>query len=977
MQKSIYPYLTDPRTYSDFDRRCVKVPSWQTFDDKTQFMTLRLFAEKDRQLLNFKGDLDLYTKQFPLGNVIWPFFRTLYADNFKDFVEEIKKRKLYLFDVWGHVPGTETDPGMRGGSHFIPPSGCVEYLEEALGEFFLGIDNGEQDGRYIGLYAAQCCAASDRQKAYLNFHRFFEVMGNDLGNKLSALISLTFGHYFLKEGNTMLLGAETAQGLISSQIFYSFIRGAGKQYGVLWFGNASVWSRWGYKNYSVEKDQKYEDPSSGDSYSMGPWCGTSLSLLRRLLYSHYLYNCAIIGFEQSWMLGENTEKRILCEPVPLEYAPETRVLSPIGKIQAGAVKFVDKYGVPGVMYAPLGLLFDFYSGWTVPRHLYVEKLYQVWGNVPYSHGDYLSHNVFSLVYPGYEDSSYYRDERGYMSPTPFGDIAEVIFSDAHLQSLSKYSTIIISTDISASQELKDKLQRFIESGKRVVISAGNLLKFKDGLCGVMVNEQILQVQKSQAVTVHEQTVQEDYNFNIRSLSTDNCDVIADCAGIPLVVEKHYGKGIMTVVLSDYGLAQDAVENSGDGSFNGRTLEQPLVNPYPLLKHVKMVFESILEELKLFDVSNTELCFIVCRRDKLNYRIGIFNNSLNPQSFKINSFIGQIEKIKELEINDNEHHEPGYLPAGFSVEAICSDTNSVISGMNVRLFDITLRDEQLHLLPSPTPLEASGKLYLSVQNDRTLKEQILLRETFFEHFCGIKVDWKYFADKAVEFTKEEALWLKRQKVDIIVDFSSNMNFYPDLTLVDNIKTRYEHTLTKISHVFDLMAHCNASNALFSLHRKPQNRMTDELISQRLAENVRQLCDMAMDKGINIHLQCHPYKYYGYLQQMSDFINHLNIENLYLAVNTSHTIMMEKETPAIIPSNAKLNLLLISSPIRDIHCQMYDVHLPVSSGSFSEEIKKLIASVGTDAKVVLDGCYKNQDEEYADIKWVNTQTLNSGF
>jgi hypothetical protein len=74
-------------------------------------------------------------------------------------------------------------------------------------------------------------------------------MGDDLGHKHAALVSLNFGHYFLKEGTYTLIGAETAQGLPNSQVYYAFIRGGGKQYGVPWFGNASVWNRWGYKTY--------------------------------------------------------------------------------------------------------------------------------------------------------------------------------------------------------------------------------------------------------------------------------------------------------------------------------------------------------------------------------------------------------------------------------------------------------------------------------------------------------------------------------------------------------------------------------------------------------------------------------------------------------------------------------------------------------------------------------------------------------
>ena len=128
----------------------------------------------------------------------------------------------------------------------------VRHLQRVLGDRFLGIDNGEQDGRYIWATAEQQCPREQSRLAqYLSFQRHFQKLCDELGNHMTALSSLTLGHYFLKEGNHVLLGAETAQALPNSQLYYAFIRGAGKQYGVHWFGNASVFNRWGWKDYGA------------------------------------------------------------------------------------------------------------------------------------------------------------------------------------------------------------------------------------------------------------------------------------------------------------------------------------------------------------------------------------------------------------------------------------------------------------------------------------------------------------------------------------------------------------------------------------------------------------------------------------------------------------------------------------------------------------------------------------------------------
>ncbi len=187
-------------------------------------------------------------------------------------------------------------PGI-GFEQFKPPAEALKLLDAKLGPRWLGMDVGEQDGRYIGLYAPQMYPTSaSRLEQYFNFQRHFQRMTDDLGNKVSALLSLNFGHYLLKEGVYTLLGAETAQGLPNSQVYYAFIRGAGKQYGVLWFGNASIYNRWGFKTYGGAGVDQF-------NYRYGPTQGTSLSLLKRLLYSGILYNCADRRFRERLFRG--------------------------------------------------------------------------------------------------------------------------------------------------------------------------------------------------------------------------------------------------------------------------------------------------------------------------------------------------------------------------------------------------------------------------------------------------------------------------------------------------------------------------------------------------------------------------------------------------------------------------------------------------------------------------------------------------
>ena len=301
----VYVTLENAKEHPDYERRHVQPPNWDTFGGRVHFTALRGFGMKDDNAIGYAEELTKYVDTYGLGDVVWPSYDLIFAKNIGDVADEFKKRNLFLFDIWGYVPGS--GPGGYW-QQFKPPAGVFDVLESKLGDHWLGMDIGEQDGRYIGGYASQMYPISDdRFEQYLNFQRHFERMTDELGNKNSTLVSLNYGHYFLKEGVYTLIGAETAQGLPNGQVYYSFIRGAGKQYGVPWFGNASVWNRWGYKSYGGE----------GDDH--GPTKGTSLSLLKRLMYTHVLYNCVLVGFEAGWI--------------------EKDALTPIGTIQASAAKW--------------------------------------------------------------------------------------------------------------------------------------------------------------------------------------------------------------------------------------------------------------------------------------------------------------------------------------------------------------------------------------------------------------------------------------------------------------------------------------------------------------------------------------------------------------------------------------------------------------------------------------------------------------
>ncbi len=920
----IYPRLADPREHPDYARHWVKPPDWDTFGNQTQFVALRGFAVENDRIVKYAEEMDAYTKTHDLCSVIWPSYPIMFAQNLGELADEIKQRDLFLFDIWGYVPGS--GPGGYW-TQYRPDPSQYALLESKLGDHWLGMDVGEQDGRYIGGYASQMHPIStDRFQQYLNFQRHFERMGDELGNKLSTLVSLNFGHYFLKEGLYTTIGAETAQALPNSQVYYAFIRGAGKQYGVPWFGNASVWNRWGYKSYG------------GEGPDHGQRKGTSLNLLKRLLYSHILYNCVFVGFESGWLDGNG--------------------LTPIGTIQQEAKRWVRENGSPGVMITPIAIMTDFYAGWTFPRHLYSGDIYRVWGNLPYEPGDYLTDDVINLLYPGYQNSSYYHDETGFQAATPYGDAADCLLSDAPEWLLNRYAVLVLTGEISGGVELRDKLARYLDAGGHLVITAGNLKELPGGLSGITTGE-AREMAAGTTVTMGDVAFREDQPFLLHALVLpEGVNVPARCGEIPAAGEIPCGNGRLTVLASPFGVAETPAVSAPIPN----TTDKPLPMPYPLLKHVRRILEDLFSRQTLF-TAGEGLSVITCRKAPGEYTLGLCNNGLTPKPFSIVSNVGAIESIHELPLDMSEKSAPGFLPEGSENAAVGRDDATTMAGGSVRIFSVRIQEQKITEIPfTPVKLNNQGR-GLALNTPHTIKEAVLARPTFFDHFDSVLIDWRYLHEKEAAALRRESGWLARQRLRIYVDLSSGLNLFPDLRLVNN-DDAYQESRNAVRAVVDKMPALGAKDVILTLHRGPENNFTGEQASASFDATVREICAQAAQNGITVYLRM-SMKGLSNPNEMMAFSQRVGASNLLFAPSFALLVHRRIAPDALKPEFLeKTGLWLASAPGYDNNGALWSLSQPLCHRIDTGVLRSYIQRAPK-AAVVLDSVYASQDEEYLDL------------
>lgn len=917
----IYSYPMDPRQHPDDIRRYVKPPDNKIFGNQVQFISLRSLDD------DYKKSLDDYTIKYSLGNIVWPSYPLIYRKDLPAVVQELKKRGLFLFDLWGYVPGSG-----KGGywQQFVVPEKSLELFEKELGDHWLGMDNGEQDGRYVGGFSNQMIpVGGSREQQYLNFQNHFQGLTDRLGNKMATLVSLNFGHYFLKEGEYTLIGAETAQGLPNAQLYYSFIRGAGKQYGVPWFGNASVWNRWGWKNYSgITSDNGGETE------------GTSLSLLKRLIYSHIMYNCVAAGFESSFF-NKNNE------------------LSPIGRIQQSANKWVNKYGNPGTLYTPVAVMLDFFSGWTFPRHLYTGNIYRVWGNLPYEEGDYLTDGILDIFYPGYQDASYFHNETGFITPTPFGDVVDCLLSDCPSWLLQQYPVLIIGNKLKGGHEIKDKLQKYVENGGHLIITSGSLENLPGGLFDIETGKDDFTFDLNSGVLYKSTLIEETSVMKVRELIfPEETNIIASCNNIPVVIERSSGHGKITVFASPFGLSQvphKLPESTPDAHLN---------TPFPLLNHVKSVLGDIFHSMEIFDTGG-DLSLITCHKSKGDYLVAVCNNSWNEKPFQIISNAGKILKISEFPLDCSEQKSVGFLPKG-TISKTGKNTGKTIAGGDIRIFSIKLEEKNIEEIPFIQPVPNPVKRGLTLGNITSIKEEILLRPTFFQHFDRIIIDWKYLDKKEKSALAEESGWIKRQGLNVIVDFSSGINLFPDLRLVNNDSLEYGKSMQTIRSVIDKMDALGAEDLILTTHRSIENNFTSEEFHESLLNSIKEICKYSGKYNINVNLRMNTGRDAENINVVAALVASVKEPNLYPAPSSA-LLLMDPEKLAeniSILKSLKYRILLVGAPEKDIYGVLWNINKPLRNFTDNQALTTLLHSC-KDCSFVLDCIYNDPDEEYLDI------------
>jgi hypothetical protein len=415
-----------------------------------------------------------------------------------------------------------------------------------------------------GLTRRQAC------EAWRSFYLGLQPLGIYLrqtpaqrGFNLAATSVYAFSaHYAYEMGVELLLLERDNDDIGDLQTGTAFLRGAARQYGRPWGIDISEW-----------RDLS-DAPTAYDDH-MRQVSGWSLSYHKRHLYLSYMAGANVIQLEA---MGYQTGG---------ELNPFGRLVEEFGDFALRRHKDV---GRPVVTTA---LMLDHDHGFEPRFGRWCQGDYVWYWKLPYSDGDYMTHNMLNLLFPGYWRSGTLvpgapttpqaynaalvagADPRPWepMGESTWGDQFDVLLSDAQPSALRQYKTILLVGGIELNPKLQGVLRPWVEGGGTLVVNAAQAHSADPAFLGCRLSSEERVASASEGVADHRPRAEPTYSYAVATPGQANI-LARTPSGDPLVVENRIGRGTVVTALPRYLMDQAKTQVLNVG----RRLVDTLVRP---------------------------------------------------------------------------------------------------------------------------------------------------------------------------------------------------------------------------------------------------------------------------------------------------------------------------------------------------------------------------------------------------------------
>lgn len=337
----------------------------------------------------------------------------------------------------------------------------------------------------------------------------------------------------------------------------AFSRGAARQYGKPWktyvaTHDDDVHFMMPYR-YNINSSSSFIMPKErklmnwGGYFMLGDLMGVTREDYDKFYIHPYMSGTNILYEESAHhhMLAKFDYRKIAGEdPLVVNLREPKTYLS---EITSRYVRFYDeviKKHDRGVAYTPVAMLWDHTHG--------ILKQYSslIWDTFPLNEGDNHIWGIVKACYP-YEKSIYYNRV---FKRCPFGDIFDVITTQASAQVMESYPVILLCGNVEFNAGLAEKVTSYVRNGGTLILNIEQIRKyqklFPETFFGSSLDEALNQANRSFS-RLSGQVINEDQPFEyVKLIPTATSSVLAvtaDDTRNPLIISTPFGRG--RVVLS--------------------------------------------------------------------------------------------------------------------------------------------------------------------------------------------------------------------------------------------------------------------------------------------------------------------------------------------------------------------------------------------------------------------------------------------
>ena len=435
-----------------------------------------------------------------------------------------------------HSRFTEASMQEQSASEPVIARELHDRIMREAGEQFLGFSSTEWSDCFV-FWSADLPAVKTRAQGYERAKQWYrQRAARRYDYILPMCATWHYDHYAGEWGGVS--GFMDEPGVAPEvQLSLLFARGAARQYGKTWHSYVAPGTHdthcWIQNHFFIHKSP-YDTRKT-------PTGGSSISWYKRMLYLTYMWGTASIKNETPAYETDMT--------------PDGRIaFSPMGAVAAEFLEFAATHPDRGTCYTPFGLMLDRMHGWSGHPILPDICPQLSWGSLPLDASDHMKEALFQVIYPHQFDTF---NEWHLLSPTPYGDLFDVMLSTASLEHLEAYPVLMAVGDVAVdmNDDLVDRIGNYVRGGGTLVINIAQLGRhFPLELLGAAITDRTDQADAARCDSTGLEISGGRFTCQCIEL-TGARSIFSTHDGLPLVTHHESGNGAVVLTTVPF-LVQD-------------------------------------------------------------------------------------------------------------------------------------------------------------------------------------------------------------------------------------------------------------------------------------------------------------------------------------------------------------------------------------------------------------------------------------